>query len=62
MDLSDLTGLARALLAEDPARAARVEQLAQEYRAGAYQVDLVAVSRALIREAAAELSSAGAEG
>ncbi len=50
--ISDLSGrLLQVLNAESPQRAARLESLSAEYRAGKYQVDAAAVSRRLVDDA-----------
>lgn len=51
VELSELTGgLARILSVSARDRAARVEQLRQEYAAGRYQVDVEALSRKIAAE------------
>lgn len=55
VELSDLTSrLAQALQADAAQRINRVRELSERYQAGLYRADPVAVSRALLREAAAE--------
>jgi flagellar biosynthesis anti-sigma factor FlgM len=50
---STLGDLSRAVSAESAGRASRVQAVASAYQNGTYQVDPVAVSRAMISEAAA---------
>jgi len=53
VQLSDLSGrLVRMLSVDSPERAAWVEQLAAEFKAGNYRPDSAAVSRGIIAEAA----------
>jgi len=52
VELSDALGsLSRALSSYGSGRAARVEQLAAQYRSGQYQADALATSRGLVAEA-----------
>ena len=61
VELSDLTGrLAQALQADAARRVNRVQELSKSYQAGLYRADPTTLSRALLREAAAELESASA--
>ena len=57
VELSGLTGgLARALEADASQRQVRVEKLADDYTAGRYQVDSMAVSKAMVAEMRASVS------
>jgi anti-sigma28 factor (negative regulator of flagellin synthesis) len=49
-------GLARALEADASQRQVRVEKLADDYTAGRYQVDSMAVSKAMVAEMRASVS------
>ncbi len=58
-EISALSGHLHKLATQSPDRAARVEQLSADYRAGNYQVDSHAVSQAMVRDAVARGASAG---
>jgi anti-sigma28 factor (negative regulator of flagellin synthesis) len=54
VQLSELSETLKALGADGPEREARVTRLAAEYRAGRYQPDAQAASRAIIDDASSE--------